>query len=214
VSGKPTFRRNGSHAIKSGPHLSNRGGWVPARKIRDSEWRAMEGALGRALSAAERERVVDAIELHANIIRTVREARTPAQDVRATLLAMSRLDDTEILRAHEAADITTRALLEWRLLLHRRSSPNDAEALRAAAVAALAAGVRGAAKGNHYALLARTIAMLWRDMGGTGGATATGEYASPMTRFAEAIFAAAGAPISTRGIESRMARVGEEKPEA
>jgi hypothetical protein len=77
VSGKVTYLH--------GRHASAAGGWVGKIEIGDAAWRAMESAIERPLSAAERERIADVISLHRHFLTTAREMRVTAQDQKKTL---------------------------------------------------------------------------------------------------------------------------------
>jgi len=181
-------------------------------------WRAAEAALGRSLTAPERERIADALALHRHFIGTARALRVPAQSQKRTLAAAAALPLDQIAKAFARMDESTHLCIVNEL--HRagartadeltRPAP---EALRGAAAAAVANWQP--TTGGHPAaaprMLARVVAQIWRDLGGADCAPAArAGRATPLVRFAVVLFEAAGAPRSESAIAKllREAREG------
>jgi hypothetical protein len=200
VAGKVTYL-HGRHASVDA------GGWVDEIKIAAEAWLAMESALDRPLTAAERERIADVASLHRHFLMSARVMRVPTQDQKKTLSAMARLPLPKMLAAFKDMDESTHALIVGEL--HRAGAPvagllrPDPESLRAAAVAAMVnmKATGGGHPSSAPRMLAGAVRQLWRDLGGADRtAAATRDYATPPVRFARALFAAAGVHRSASAV--------------
>ena len=168
----------------------------------------LEAALGGTLDEHQREAAARAVE-GAAFWRERTGSRTSPEDWRATLAALVRASDDETIAGYDASDVSTRAWL-WEALCVDLGLTGAAllqpspDAIREAAAVALrkleAKGARGP-RHTHLRLLADTAAHLWRRFGGAECAPAVkDDYATPIVKFAAALFEASGSPRSLSAV--------------
>lgn len=167
---------------------------------------ALEKELGRGLTEAERTHIAEMVEV-AQFWRDRARVSTATEDCRATLAALATEPDATVLAAYDACDVSTRAYL-WTALCVDLALTGRAlliptpAALKSAALLALESvkAQRGPRR-THLRLLAGDAAALWRRLGGTEcSASARDSYATPLVRFAAALFEASGNPRSLPAI--------------
>ena len=185
MSGKITFRKPSSRIF-----------WGEFRPLRSETVKAMESALGRQLTASEIEDAVRVTE-SARFWRGQAMRRADTESVRATLTALSRISDDEIVAAFERADVTSRAHIMDGLFIYsgldHAADWASPLVLRAAAIAALShfPVTRRGPRITWRRGLAANAARLWRDWGGDASSPSVNSgsgYQSRLVRFAVAMF--------------------------
>ena len=201
----------GSVTFLHGRHASQRaGGWVRELVIPPRAWRAIDNALGRRLTMPERERVADALALHAHALGDAEALFVSAQSQKRTLAALAALPDAELPRAFAHCDERTNLRLVNEL--HRaggrtadeltRPTP---EALRAAVAAALARWqpAKGGRPGRYrWRAFALCVCRLWRELARSASA--------PPGKFAASLFDAAGAELKSAQRAEAIAAAGRD----
>jgi hypothetical protein len=170
--------------------------------------RRLEIALGRELSEAELSRAARIVE-SARYWRKRSTLRASAEDIKATLRSLAVVPD--VGAAFDACDPTTRALV-FEVIAEQPGLTVAA----AAEIAFRKLRSRRGPKQTPLKLLADNALGLWRDCGGSGSAAArpartlteSDSYATPLVRFAAAIFAAAGEQRSESEIAKLLKSVG------
>ena len=222
----------------STPHPSARGGWIVVaedeatlRRVRGdpdvrvvallpATWQAAENALGRALTADERQRIGNILTLYGPLIHDAERERVSREDRIATLRGFATGADA---RAFDDCDDGTRALLTTALLelgirnVARLAAPSRDDVARAAkhlldalegATGALAeyvhASLPSAAGRPHSALggLLRALMQAWHDLGGRDTSYATKQSATTGQRHA---------PGNVRFVAAFLAAIGQTK---
>ena len=182
-----------------------------APPVRPLEWAILKDALRRPLTAAERECVIDLVELHAMFIAEARASRVTSQDIKRTLGALARMKPDEAREAYARADRWTQGQIAGAL---RGAGIRNGEALVSpggeqivlAAKSAIAAIARRAGRRIDDVEFSRAILALWEEFGGPRWApSARDDYGTPIVRFAAALFRAAGVrPCDLPAVAERL----------
>ncbi len=176
-----------------------------AATLRPATVRALSAALGRPLAAGELALIGERLAL-LEWHRDTLHKQVRRIDIAATLRAFASENDPQ--SALRGTDATSRALLVERLLLdmgrrwYEALAPEAAD-IRAAAALALQSlpRQRTGPRATWLHLAAADARDLWLHFGGPPSKPAArGDYATPIVRFACALFEAAGAPRSPAAV--------------
>lgn len=196
-------------------------GWVDPLRIDPPSWGAVENAIGRELTEAERAHITEVLQFHRGFIQAVICDSVTAQTRKRTLAGAARLPLDQVLGWYRNAGDTVEAHVELELYRAGARSmddllcPTPAE-IQAAAAAALAN--MATTKGGRRSMAPRHLAVatlrLWRDLGGPEcrpSATrrsklpswfrqGTSSYASPIVHFGATLFGVAGEKRSASAV--------------
>jgi len=183
MAGKITF--------KAGTHPSREGGWATPVALSPEHVSNLRATLGRDLTDAECLMIARTL----TTIQCVREAMAgdavTHQEIKETLTAIAKADDTEVQQAFNDCDDTTESLIQDAIAEQMQiefSTWHPPERIRAAAklaLCALATGKAGPKIKGYRIVFAKAVPRLWQQLGCTNmGIYEANEVGSPLVTFA------------------------------
>ena len=181
--------------------------------LRPATVAAIASAIRRPLSAAELTLIGERVDRWRWARERAGDVARPV-DIATTLRAMVRAEGEAVRDAFDFADPTTRALVNAAIRLDLRVPAPDvfnptADQIRAAAGIALSTlpKWRAGRRETWAHEVASDVLDLWQALSGPSSQPgARGSYATPITLFARALFAEAGAPRSPAAVAKLLRR--------